>query len=339
MQREAAQLANEATTLVGQLRKLEIDRNLRTEEARQAERALADAKQMLQDATSRLEALEQQRAAQLPDLEAQLVDIYKRGRTGYVRMIFGAENLREFARATRAVAALADINARRLAEHRGTLEALQQERDQLEQTTRELATQDAAARRARAAAERAVSAHTELIARIDSRRDLNARFVGELQVAYQRLQEQVAELSAEPVEAPVTATPLARVRGMLPWPVSGDVTGRFGQASGRLGGTAVQNGIDIAAPEDSRVRAVHAGTVGFAGPFTGFGTLVIIDHGANSYSLYGYLGSTSVEPGQPVESGVELGRVGRAPAGPPALYFEMRIDGRSVDPLQWLERP
>jgi septal ring factor EnvC (AmiA/AmiB activator) len=76
--------------------------------------------------------------------------------------------------------------------------------------------------------------------------------------------------------------------------------------------------------------------VGLAGPFTGFGNLVILEHGGNDYSLYGYLGTMSVERGAMVEPGAELGRSGSAPAGPPALYFEMRIDGRSVDPLQWL---
>jgi septal ring factor EnvC (AmiA/AmiB activator) len=72
--------------------------------------------------------------------------------------------------------------------------------------------------------------------------------------------------------------------------------------------------------------------------FTGLGNLVILDHGGNNYSLYGYLGSIRVERGSTVETGAELGRVGLAPAGPPALYFEMRIDGRSVDPLQWLKK-
>jgi septal ring factor EnvC (AmiA/AmiB activator) len=76
--------------------------------------------------------------------------------------------------------------------------------------------------------------------------------------------------------------------------------------------------------------------VGFADAFTGFGTLVILDHGANHFSLYGFLGSTAVAEGQPVQEGDELGRVGLSPAGLPELYFEMRIDGRSVDPVQWL---
>ena len=82
---------------------------------------------------------------------------------------------------------------------------------------------------------------------------------------------------------------------------------------------------------------MHGGTVGLAGPFIGFGNLVILEHGPNNYSLYGYLSDIAVERGATVEAGAELGRTGSAPAGPPALYFEMRIDGRSVDPLQWLK--
>lgn len=337
LQSEAARLAEEATTLIGGLRAMEIERDLRAEEAKQAAQALTDAGLRLQEATGRVAALDSERASRLPDLEAQLVDIYKRGRTGYARLLFGAGDLREFTRATRAVAALAGINERRLAEHVRTLEALRREEDGLEQTTRDLQARDAAARRTRAAAARALAAHLELITRIDSRRDLNAQYVGELQLAYDRLQQQVLATGSDLPGS--GAPPLAPFRGALEWPAPGHVTGRFGQESGRLGGSAVRNGIEIAALEGAPVRAVHGGTIGFAGAFTGFGTLVVVDHGGDDYSLYGYLGSTSVERGGSIETGAELGRVGLAPAGPPALYFEMRIDGRSVDPLQWLKRP
>jgi septal ring factor EnvC (AmiA/AmiB activator) len=67
------------------------------------------------------------------------------------------------------------------------------------------------------------------------------------------------------------------------------------------------------------------------------GNLVILNHGGNHFSLYGYLGAMSVSVGQAVQEGQPLGQVGPSPAGPPALYFEMRIDGRAVDPVQWLE--
>jgi septal ring factor EnvC (AmiA/AmiB activator) len=133
------------------------------------------------------------------------------------------------------------------------------------------------------------------------------------------------------------AVPLAPFRGGLEWPVAGRVAARFGQTANRLGGSAVKNGIDIAATEGAPVRAVHGGTVRFAGSFTGFGTLVILDHGGESYTLYGYLSSTAVAQGAQVAAGVELGTVGAPPGGMPALYFELRIDGHSVDPLQWLK--
>jgi septal ring factor EnvC (AmiA/AmiB activator) len=78
--------------------------------------------------------------------------------------------------------------------------------------------------------------------------------------------------------------------------------------------------------------------VAFADAFGGFGNLVIIDHGAQSFSLYGNLLEMSVTKGGRVERGGTVGTVGPAPAGPPELHFELRIDGQSVDPLQWLRK-
>src|SRR5688572_18816582 len=338
LQREAERLAGESRTLVGDLRQREIDRDIKAAQLKQAEAAMAEAEKALQNTTTRLSDLEVQRINQLPDLKTQLVDIYKRGRSGYARMLFSAGDLREFARATRAVGALSAINQRRIEEHRKTLDAMLQERAAFEQKAKELQAKTAEARRAKSAADGAVASASELIRRIDSRRDMTAQYVGELQDAYGKLQQQVTALSTEkPAGAEPVAVPLRPFQGALEWPVQGRIIGFFGQPSNRLGGGAVRNGIEIAVDEDTPVRAIHGGSVGFAGPFTGFGTLVILDHGGNGYSLYGYLASTVLEQGQTVETGAEVGRVGLAPAGPPTLYFERRIDGRSVNPVQWLK--
>jgi len=336
LQSEADRLAGQARTLLGDLRMLEIERERQIEQVRNAQAAIARGQAAIASSAERFASLEQQRVAQLPDLQTQLVDIYKRGRAGYAKLLFGSSGVREFGRATRAVAALMRLNEQRIVEHRRTLEASQQERAMLEGELRALQAREAEARQAQAAADRALEASTALIAQFDARRDLNAQLAGELQTAYARLQQQVANIgSGRPVE-PV-AIPLTAFRGGLDWPVPGRVTGRFGQPFGRLGNTAIRNGIEIAAVEDTPVRAVHSGTISFADPFTGFGNLVIVDHGANTYSLYGYLGATSVTRGDAVDSGTELGRVGSAPEGPAALYMEIRIDGRSVDPVQWLK--
>jgi septal ring factor EnvC (AmiA/AmiB activator) len=337
LQQEAERLAGEARTLIGDLRRREIDRDITVQQLKQADTAMQEAERGLNDATARLSDLELQRIDQLPTLKTQLVELYKHGRSGYARLLFTAEDFRELARATRAVEALSTINQRRIDEHQRTIEAMRRERASFEQKAKQLEAQTAEARQAKVAADRAVASAAELMTQIDSRRDLTAQYVGELQDAYTRLQQQLTSLSTHTPPADAVVVPLRPFQGALEWPVQGRVAGAFGQPSKRLGGTAARNGVEIAAEEDAPVRAIHRGTVGFAGPFTGFGTLVILDHGNDGYSLYGYLSSTLVKQGDRVEAGAEVGRVGLAPAGPPTLYFELRIDGSSVNPVQWLK--
>ena len=114
---------------------------------------------------------------------------------------------------------------------------------------------------------------------------------------------------------------------------------RFGrETSSRFGTAVVRNGIEIEVPEGQRVTAVHEGTVAYADQFTGYGTLVIVEHGGGGFTLYGYLGSATVQRGSRVEPGSVVGISGRSPAGNPSVYFELRIDGRPADPLQWLQK-
>lgn len=332
LQDEAARLAGESRTLLGEVRKLEVDRDIRLEQARRADAAVVSARNELTLLGQRIEALEQQRVAGLPEVRAHLVNVYKRGRSGYLRMLLSSDGLRNFARANRALTALAYREERLIEDHKRTLEALKADRSELQARTRDLQTRQADAAQARRRAEEAVAARNALIEQIDSRRDLTAQYVGELELAHARIESQAGTLAG----AQSVIVPLAPFRGTLDWPVVGAVTGRFGQPSNRPGGGLVRSGIEVASPEGTPVRAVHGGTVSYAEGFAGLGTLVILDHGDTNFSLYGYLSSVSVQRGQTVEAGSEVGRVGASPAGPPALYFEMRIDGRSVDPVQWL---
>jgi septal ring factor EnvC (AmiA/AmiB activator) len=335
LESEANQLATQSRTLLGELRALEVEQQLQAERVKEAQAAVARGEAAIAETTARLDSLERQRVAKLPDLKAQLVDVYKRGSTGYARLLFGGSTIRDFSRSARAVAALMRINEQRVIEHRRMLDDVHQQQAKLDQELQALAAREAQARKAQAAADRALAARTALMRQIDARRDLNAQLAGELELAHERLQRQIADIAGgrtvEPVSVPVTP-----FRGVLEWPVPGRVALRFGQSSSRFGETVSRNGIEIAAAAGAPVQAVHPGKVTYADPFTGFGNLVIVDHGSNTYSLYGYLESISVRVGYRVDTGEELGRVGSAPTGPAALYFEMRIDGRSVDPVQWL---
>jgi septal ring factor EnvC (AmiA/AmiB activator) len=336
LEREAEALASQEGKLLVELRKLEIERQLKIEEIARLERERNDTERQLADSTSRAETLRRTADADRPDIESRLVQLYKLGQAGYWRLLLDVEDLRSVGRAYRTASAMTHLDRQRIETHRRTLESLAKEQVTLQSRSRELATLEDQATRARVALDRAVQARTTLVASIDARRDLNAQMMSELHAAQQRLQASVTQLEAN--GGPVTL-PLRAFQGALPWPVRGAVISPFGrQTSSRFGTAIVRNGIEIGAAEGQPVRAVHEGTVAFADAFTGYGNLVIVEHGDRMFSLYGHLGSFQVQRGDRVEAQSLVGRSGRNPSGTPASYFELRVDGKPVDPLQWLQK-
>jgi septal ring factor EnvC (AmiA/AmiB activator) len=332
LQAEADRLAAQSGTLLTELRQLHLEREIRAQAVVKADAALAEITTALADTTARATALEAERVAGTPGVRERLVEIYKRGRGGYVGLLLAADDLRAFGRMTRGVTAVARLDRLRLEEHRRTVRAARDAVAELETRTAAMTRAQDDAVRARRALDAAVAAHNRRIDELDARRDLAARYVGELQTAADALQRQVASLPTESA-APL---PLAPFRGTLEWPATGRIVSRFGAGTDRFGTPVTRNGIEIGVTEAQQVRAVHGGTVAHASSFVGYGTLVILDHGGNAFTLYGHLAEAFVEVGARVDRGSTVGRAGRNPAGQPVVYFEVRIDGRPVDPVQWL---
>jgi septal ring factor EnvC (AmiA/AmiB activator) len=253
-------------------------------------------------------------------------------------MLLSTTDLRRIGEASRAVAALAALDRERILAHQRTLADLNATRATLETRRAELDRVRAGAARAREAAVRAANARNDLIHDIDRRRDLNAQLAGELQAAQQKLQLAVRDLpaGAAPSATEPATLPIRPFRGDLDWPASGVLRRRFGRAPDARGPSS--SGIEIAADEGTPALAVHEGVVAFADTFAGFGNLVIVDHGSKTFSLYGDLRDLAVAKGDRVDRGQPVGSVGTTPAGPAGLYFELRVDGQAVDPLQWLRR-
>jgi septal ring factor EnvC (AmiA/AmiB activator) len=338
LQREADALASQERSLLVDLRKLELEREIRATELTSIEEQLAETEAQIKGTIARAAALHDVAEFERPDVEARLVQIYKMGHAGYWRMLLAVDDLRSVGRAYRTAAALTRIDRDRVQRHARTLELLANERKALETKAGEISKLKARATAARAAVERAVAARNALIDSIDARRDLNAQMTSELQAAAQKLQGTVAQLGAGRT-ADVVSLPLRPFRGALAWPAQGIVVGRYGRLpSSRFGTAIARNGIEISLAEGQPVRAVHEGTVAFADQFTGYGNLVILDHGEGAYSLYGNLSSLSVARGDRVEALGPVGASGRNPSGNPSLYFELRVDGKPVDPLQWLKK-
>ena len=335
LQREADQLASEEKTLLNELRRLEVDRQIKTESLNRATAETRDVASELASTSARIAELEQQDLAERPDVRARFIEMYKLGRARYLRLLLSTSDLRRLGRASRLVAALARLDRERVAAHQRTIDSLKSARTELEARSRRLQALRTEAERAEQAAAAAARARSVLVGDIDRRRDLNAQLASELEAAQQKLQSTLRDLSAGGA-ATEPALPLRPFRGALDWPVSGVVRSRFGAASGSS--TSESAGIEVTATEGTSVLAIHEGVVAYADAFAGFGNLVILDHGAQIFSLYGDLLEMTVKRGARVERGQSVGTVGAAPTGPPGLYFELRVDGRPVDPLQWLRK-
>lgn len=328
---EADRLASERQSLLGELRRLEVARELRALELQRARDEAARAAMEVVALDAQVTTLDARVRASLPEIEARLVTLYKLGRGQYARLLLSATDGRQFAQAVRIASAVAEQDRQRLADYRQRLAELASARAEIAGRQQRLQELERVAAEARAASERAVDQHLALVREIEGRRDLNEQYAGELLLSQRRLQAVLAGF-ASPASLSLPITPF---KGDLDWPVPGLIRQRFGATEG---GRPPSRGIDIGAPEGSAVHAIHDGAVAFAEIFTGFGRLVIVDHGGQTFSLYGNLGETQVRQGDRIARGEPVGTVGLGGDGTAGIYFELRVDGRAVDPLQWLSK-
>ena len=128
--------------------------------------------------------------------------------------------------------------------------------------------------------------------------------------------------------------------GKLDWPVEGTIVYRFGRDTLPSGGVIRWNGIGIAAPAGTPVKAVEAGRVRLVGQFGTYGLTILLEHGNGYYSVYAHLQSASVKLNEIVTKGQEIAAVGGLSSDyGPHLHFEIRGENQiALDPADWLKK-
>lgn len=160
----------------------------------------------------------------------------------------------------------------------------------------------------------------------------------------QDLRDLVARLEDRPVAAPVRAPAArtlapSRATGELAalagyrWPVRGGLIESFGDTQS---GGQTARGLTIEPRETAAVVAPFDGTVAFAGPFRGYGLILILEHSGGYHSVLAQLGRIDAVVGQAVTAGEPVGRAGASEQGTPVLYLELRRNGQPVDPTPLL---
>jgi len=161
------------------------------------------------------------------------------------------------------------------------------------------------------------------VAEADSLAAESAALAAKIAAAQQAAQQAAAASSSSP--APVST-------GALGWPVAGPVTSGFGSRWGRM-----HEGIDIGVSEGTPVHAADAGTVIYAGWMSGYGNIVVIDHGNGLSTAYAHNAQLLVGQGAAVAKGAVIslsGNTGHSTG--PHVHFEVRQNGTPVDPLGYL---
>ena len=333
LERDLARLRGQEKSLLGDVERLEVEVRLRGEELREIQLGLQRTQEQMAATVKRLGELTAQVERERPVLAARARSLYKLGELSYLRLLLSVDRPSDFFSGYRFVTALARRDNERIAAFRADLQSLATVRQDLETRTREAM----ALRESREKARRSLDADrrrkTALLTEIVEKKETHAAYLQELQEAEARLIDLLNGLAEGDV-----AVPVAAFKGALPWPADGRVRSTFGRHKHPKFDTyTVQNGIEIEAPADAPVEAVHEGEVVFAERFKGYGLMVVVDHGGKHHSLYAHLSEVRVHAGDRVRAGQELGAVGDSGLEGSGLYFEMRYQGKPVDPADWLK--
>lgn len=306
----------------------------RIEALRTRERAL---NQQLAATDSATAVVEKKLALQNTQLVARLRSFYKLSQVGRYEYLLGARDLSDFERRRNDLERLVRLDQTQRADYQTTLTQKRgaqakviAEREELRALLRELAVE-------KSQLDGKMAEKREFVARLKADGKLFARATRELDKAKEKLSQKVARLDPGPVQEkdPQAGKRFAGQKGRLLCPVSARILRAFGEIK-QEGAKSFHTGLDLDAPYGTPLRAPTYATVVFAGPFRGFGTLLILDHGGGYHTLYGHLSSIGVTMGEPVKPGQIIAQSGDSGSlSGPDLYFELRVNGKPQNPADW----
>lgn len=353
IQRERAELRREMEGIESRVHDISAELDLVNREIQNSNQMLAELEFQLgrhqaqiDQTTQELEATQARLAQHRSDLHGRLREIYKRGPLNTIEVLLGSDSFSDLLNRYKYLSLIARYD-RQLLGRVATMESRLVARERL--LSRSLA-EVQEVREARAAEHLALetlrSRQRRALSSAREEQQLTATRLTELEADERSLAALISTLEARRRDLARRAagaevnTLTTADAGSLAWPVDGRLIYPFGRQTQPNGTILRWNGIGIAAPAGTGVRAVEAGTAVLAGPFEGYGPTVVLSHGGGYYTLYLYLSEISVREGDAVDRGQVLGTVGgtRTPEGS-HIEFQIRSPGgEAVDPLGWLSR-
>lgn len=287
-------------------------------------------------------------------LNRRLVDAYEKGELGYLTVLLTATSFNDFVERWEDIRLLVAANQhalrdRKVAENRvksterqllGDRTRIQQNQAAVEQKQMQLASLASQRRQLVVAADQQ---KRQVAQEVTDLEEVSAQAEAAIQDLIREKQRQEEARRAAARRAAMLAgeepPPAAGAPGALSWPVSGRISSAFGMRTNPVSHRFIMHsGIDIAAEMGTTVLAPAEGHVISAGwNDGGYGNMIILGHGGAMSTLYGHLSQIFIGVDQEVRKGQAIGAVGSTGNSTgPHLHFEVRMDGRPVDPMSYL---
>lgn len=292
---------------------------------------LAQKEAELAEAQARLEILRDRLTRAVEILEDRLVAIYKSGEPDLLTVVLQSNGFDDLLERTEYLQRLESQDS-------SIVDRVRELRDEMEQTvnTVKAARDEIARRKAELEQTRAeletrsaqlAAARSQQRDALNEVQDQKKELEGDLSEISKQVEEQLGELGGDTLPA----GPIRGGSGDMIWPVNGPITSPFGPRWGRI-----HEGLDIAAPGGTPIRAAKAGTIVIAAPTGGYGNYTCISHGGGQSTCYAHQQGFARTSGS-VSQGNVIGYVGNTGASfGNHLHFEVRVNGSAVDPLGYL---
>lgn len=291
------------------------------------------------------------------EIERRLTSLYKAGELGALRMFFSAETFPQMAENIRYMRSILEHDKKIFAEYNQKIDELQQLKADLERDAikKERIKEGIALKKREIELEKSKKAAYLIKVRQD--RSSYEKSLKELQANAVRLQSMLDRLEAlsrrklsvrhekpgaksKPLQElpPVPDRGFASQKGRMSLPVRGEVIETFGKHKHpEFNSYTFSKGLSIAAGSGAEIRSIYEGSVIFADYFKGFGNMIIVDHGGGYFSLYAHAARIMKKVGADVAKNEALATVGDTDSTKGSmLYFEIRHQGKPVDPAGWV---
>lgn len=280
-----------------------------------------------------LEAARKQLLERQDLLNKRIRAIYIHGQLNYLEVIMGSKNFSDFANRLELLKRVIRSDYNLIQDIRVRQEQIQAKMNELSLQKQELEKLAAEATKAQQAIEMKRAEQQAVMDSAKAQRDAAEQMEQDLIASSERIRQQIQARQGGGMEPQVIGS------GILGYPCSGPITSPFGYRIHPIFGTTIyHSGIDIGVDEGTPVHAADSGVVIYSGSgLTGYGNVVIIDHGNGLSTLYAHNSALLVSEGESVSKGQVVAYSGMTGyASGPHVHFEVRVNGSPTDPMGYL---